>query len=110
MFYFPGALQRETPFIPTEQLLQKHTAFLYLKLEPREIADEMFQEGHLTLGDHDDITDLKQKYKRLRELLNILKKKNDLYEPFWCTLQSLKYTTVLDTLRTDKVFKNELCK
>lgn len=110
MFDFPGAMQRKTPFIPTKELLQKHSAFLYLELEPREIADKMFQEGYLTLSEHDDITDLGQKYKRLRELLDIFKKKNYLYEHFWCTLQSLKYTSVLDTLQTDRIFKNELCK
>lgn len=110
MSYFPGAVQTETPFIPTEELMQKHSAFLYWELEPREIADTMFQEGHLTLSEHDDITDRRQKYKRLKELLDILKKKNYLYEDFWCTLQSLKYTTVLDTLQTDKVFKKVLGK
>lgn len=110
MFDFPGAMQRKTPFIPTKELLQKHSAFLYLELEPRKIADKMFQEGHLTLIEHGDITELRQKYKRLRVLLDILKKKNYLYEHFWCTLQPLKYTSVLETLQTDKVFKNELCK
>lgn len=107
---FPGAVQTKTPFIPTDELLQKHSDFLYWELEPREIADKMFQEGHLTFSEHDDITDRRQKNKRLKELLGILKKKNNLYEDFWCTLQSLKYTTLIDKIQTDEVFKYELCK
>lgn len=112
MFDFPGAVQDESPFIPlTNKLLQKLFGFLYLELEPREIADRMFQAGYIEPSEHDDITDSNKKYKRLRNLLSILKGKN-LYEHFWCTLQSLKYTLVLDTLQKDpdRKLKNELCK
>lgn len=76
-----------------DELLQKHSAFLYTELEPREIADEMFQAGHITVSEHDDVTDCTKKCKRLKYLLDILKEK-ELYGPFVYTLQSLKYTTV----------------
>lgn len=107
-----GAVQEESSFIPlTSKLLQKLFGFLYLELEPREIADRMFQAGYIDPSEHDDITDSNKKYRRLRNLLSILKGKN-LYEHFWCTLQSLKYTLVLDTLQKepDRKLKNELCK
>lgn len=58
-----------------DELLQKHSAFLYTELEPREIADEMFQAGHITVSEHDDVTECPRKWKRLKCLLNILKKK-----------------------------------
>lgn len=103
------AMHAELPFIPTNDLLQNQFTFLYMELEPREIADRMFQAGVISISEHDDITDVNQKYKRLRELLETLERKN-LYEPFWYTLQSLKYTAVLDTLQTERTLKNKLCK
>lgn len=90
-------------------MLQKHFASLYMELEPREVADEMFQSGFITISDHDDVTGIIQKYERLRKLLDVLKRKK-LYASFECTLKSLKYITLLDTIRTDRKLKNIPCK
>lgn len=81
----------------SDALLQEHLAILYNELEPREIADEMFQAGHINVSDHDDVTECPKKWKRMKCLLNILKK-NKLYTPFGYTL-SLKYVEVLDVLQ-----------
>lgn len=106
---FPGAVQRRVNLTLTHELLQRHFSCLYMELEPREIADEMFQAGHLTLFDHDNVTESNQRYKRLSFLLNILMKK-ELYAQLVCTLQSLGYRSVLDTLQKDRKLKNKPCK
>lgn len=83
-------------------LLQKNIFFLYTELEPREIADLMFQPGYISCNDHDSITDSHQKYVRFMSLLNILKEKQ-LYSQFVNTLQAcMKYRSVLETLQEDK--------
>lgn len=79
-----------------------------MELEPREIADQMFQAGHISICEHDYVTDLKQKYKRLKSLLDVLKSKN-LYVSFECTLRSLKYISVLDVLHKDRRLKMNHC-
>ncbi|XP_062571659.1 uncharacterized protein LOC134233692 [Saccostrea cucullata] len=93
--------QRNPPFLVTDDLLQKHISCLHTQLEPREIADEMFQSGDITDKDHDTVTDPNRKYKRVTELLQILKNKK-LYSHFVFILQSLKYLQVLDTLEKDR--------
>lgn len=65
----------------SDAFLQEHFAILYKELEPREIADEMFQAGHITVSEHDDVTECTKKWKRLKCLFNILKEK-ELYGPF----------------------------
>nr|XP_034318199.1 sacsin-like isoform X8 [Crassostrea gigas] len=101
-----GAVQRRLNLTLTHELLQRHFACLYMALEPQEIADEMFQAGHLTVFDHDTVTESNQRYKRLSFLLNILMKK-ELYAQLVCTLQSLGYRSVLDTLQKDRKLKNK---
>lgn len=59
----------------THELLQKHIYVLYTELEPREIADLMFQSRYISCNDHDSITDSQQKHVRFRNLLDILKEK-----------------------------------
>ncbi|XP_061164251.1 uncharacterized protein LOC133173280 [Saccostrea echinata] len=93
--------QRKPPFVVTDELLQKHLSCLHIELEPREIADEMFQAGYISDKDHDAVTDPDSKYKRVKELLKILKKKK-LYSHFVFVLQSLKYVQVLGTLEKDR--------
>lgn len=93
----------------SDALLQEHFAILYKELEPREIADEMFQAGHITVSDHDNVTECPKKWKRLKCLLNILKK-NKLYAPFGYTLQSLKYLEVLGVLQQGKETSSITCK
>lgn len=86
----------------TYELLQKHRYFLYAELEPREIADLMFQSGYISCNDHDSITDSQQKYVRFKSLLDILKEKA-LYSQFVNTLQAcMKYRSVLETLQEDR--------
>lgn len=102
-------MQRRPNLTLTHELLQRHFACLYMELEPREITDEMFQAGHLTVFEHDKVTESNQRYKRLSCLLVILRKKN-LYAQLVCTLQSLGYMSVLDTLQKDRKLKNKPCK
>lgn len=80
-----------------------------MELEPRKVADEMFQSGFISISDHDDVTSIIQKHERLRKLLDVLKK-NKLYASFECILKALKCITLLDTIRTDRKLKNIPCK
>lgn len=89
----------ESSYQLTFEILQKHIFFLYTELEPREIADLMFQSRYISCNDHDSITDSQQKYKRFMSLLNIVKEKK-LFAHFACTLHSSKkYMSVLETLQ-----------
>lgn len=92
----------------SDALLHEHLAILYNELEPREIADEMFQAGHINVSDHDDVTECPKKWKRMKCLLNILKN-NKLYTPFGYTL-SLKYVEVLDVLQQGRETTSITCK
>lgn len=110
MFDFPEPVSTGQPhFEVTDDLLQRHFGILYTYLEPRKIADEMFQEGHFSVLDHDAVTDFEKKYKRLKGLLSILSKRK-LYVPFLSILQSLKQKSVLETLKTDKKLISTSCK
>lgn len=80
------------------ELLQKHMPFLYYVLEPREVADEMFQAGHFSIREHDFITESTKKLKRLQTLLCIVEKRN-LYCPLLYALQSLSNGVNLDMLK-----------
>lgn len=80
-----------------------------MELEPRKIADEMFQSGFISISDHDDVTGIIQKHERLRKLLDILKTKK-LYASFECILKALKYITLLVTIQMDRKLKNIPCK
>lgn len=98
------------PLTLTHEVLQKHNYFLYTELEPREIADLMFQSAYISCNDHDSITEGQQKYVRFMSLLNILKEKH-LYSKFVSTLQtSMKYISVLETLKEDRHPTITLCK
>lgn len=92
----------------TDQLLQNQFGYLFTELDPREIADEMFQAGHINVSDHDDVTECPKKWKRMKCLLNILKN-NKLYTPFGYTL-SLKYVEVLDVLQQGRETTSITCK
>lgn len=94
----------------TYELLQKHRYFLYAELEPREIADLIFQSGYISCIDHDSITDSQQKYVRFKSLLDILEEKA-LYSQFVNTLQDcMKYGSVLETLQEDRKPNHTPCK
>lgn len=108
-FFFLAVVQTKSKFTVTDKLLQKHFGFLYTVLEPREIADEMFQAGHFSTNDHDDVTDLPNRYKRLKRFLEILERKH-LYAAFLEILESSQHTLVLETLRTEQPFRQEPCK
>lgn len=103
MFSLPDDVVRKPLFTVTDELLQKHIYILYTELEPRNIADVMFQESYISISDHDIVTDFQLKHKRLNSLLDILKKKR-LYAAFVCTLEFLNYTVVLNTLKEDRHF------
>lgn len=89
----------------SQEMLNKHFILLYTVLEPRDIANEMFQAGQISPHDHDDITNNRKKYKRLKILLDVLEIKQ-LYASFACLLESLQYTSLLETLNTDSPYIN----
>lgn len=103
LFSLPDDVDIKPLFTVTDELLQKHIYILYTELEPRNIADVMFQESHISISDHDIVTEFQQKHKRLNSLLDILKR-NRLYAEFVCTLESLNYAVVLNTLKEDRHF------
>lgn len=96
-------------FKVTDELLQRHFEILYTYLEPRDIADELFQEDRISVSDHDIVTDLLKKYKRLRSLLEILKTKA-LHETFLSILERLHCDLVVKTLKEEKQLKISTCK
>lgn len=109
-FNFAVVEKGEGPkFSVNRQLLQDHFQVLYYELEPREIADEMLTTGHFSPNDHDSVTDLKNRNKRLHSLLNILERKQ-LYAPFLVLLETLGHTVVLETLKTESHFNHKPCK
>lgn len=105
-----GAVNSRPRFNVTDDLLQRHFSILYTALEPRNIADFMFQEGHISVDEHDMMTIPPKKHKRLKNLLDVLKKRKTLYVSFLYTLKFLKFTSVLETLETDKKPENIPCK
>lgn len=109
LFALSGAVNTRPIFEVTGELLQKHFGILYTELEPRKIADLMFQDGHITIKEHNDLTACEKKHKRLKYLLSVLKTKQ-LYAPFLCILKFLEYKLVLETLETDKKLENPPCK
>lgn len=102
-------MQGEPCFTLSGKSLLENFNFLYNKLEPREIADYLFQTGHIDVNDHDDVADCDRKYKRLKSLLDTIIRKG-IYRPFLCVLQSLMYIPVLDTLQNDAELKEGPCK
>lgn len=89
----------------TDELLKKKFHLIYTVLEPREIADRMFQEGTISVNDHDYLTDNPRKEKRVRNLLYILKRKA-LYPYFLSVLEPFQYTSLIETLNTDRQSRN----
>lgn len=90
-------------------MLQDNFGFLFTELEPREIADEMFQAGHFSTSDHDNVTDLPTRHKRLKSVLKILERKH-LHAAFLELLESLQHTLVIETLQNERQFSPEPCK
>lgn len=87
------------PFEITCDLLQEHFKLLYMELEPRDIADELFKEDYISFIDHDDVTFSRKKHDRLDQLLNVLEKEK-LYSVFSKTLLT-NYSSVLYTMDPD---------
>lgn len=110
LFNISGDVNSRPHFDVTGNLLQRHFSILYTVLEPRSIADFMFQEGHISVEEHDMMTIPPKKHKRLKNLLDILEKRQELYVSFLCTLNFLKFTSVLETLKTDQHPENIPCK
>lgn len=104
-----GSTERMSPFSVTDKMLNKHFYLLYCMLEPSNIADEMFQAGQISFHDHDHITDARKKYKRVMNLLDVLNRKQ-LHASFAVLLESLEYTSLLETLGTDMPYTHILCK
>lgn len=96
-----GSKEKTPPFSVSDELLRKNFHVLCNVFEPREIADEMFQAGQISCNDHDYIADNRKKYKRMRNLLDVLKRKQ-LYSHFVCLLESLNYASLLETLSSDR--------
>lgn len=109
LIYIPGLAKDMPSFSVTDELLKKHFHLLYTVLEPRDIADEMFQACQISVNDHDHITDNPKKEKRIRNLLEVLEQKQ-LYASFLCIVKSLQYTSLLETLNTDRQSENYPCK
>lgn len=109
LFNISGDVNSRPHFEVTGKLLQRHFSVLYTVLEPRYIADFMFQEGHISVEEHDMMTIPSKKHKRLKNLLDILENRKELYVSFLCTLNFLKFTSVLETLETDQTPVNIPC-
>lgn len=97
-------------FSVTEEMLQRHFTLFYMELEPRAIADEMFQKGHISANEHDDVTEFTTKYKRVKELFSILRKRPGLYYHLSCVLQSLKRYSVLNKMTEKRSVTSRPCK
>lgn len=108
-FYLTASKCRISNLTVTDELLQKHFEILYTDLEPREIADELFQEGLISVSDHDIVSDSPKKYNRLRSLLKILEMKQ-LHGPFLFTLDCSQCDLIMKTLKTDIQFRIIPCK
>lgn len=108
-YFLTGAIGIIPAFTVTDDLLHRHFECLYTYLEPRKIADEMFEAHCITVSDHDIVTDSSKKYKRLRSLLKILKMKT-LHGSFLLTLKYLRCDLVVKTLKTDKQCITQPCK
>lgn len=93
----------------TDSFLRKRFFSLFVYLEPREIADEMFRRGYISNAEHTDVSEIKTKYKRLEELLRILQQNNS-YGVFINVLQFLGYSTLLKDLERDEPLNSEQCK
>lgn len=91
----------------TDELLQKHFTFFYMELEPRVIADVMFQAGHICAYEHDVVVERTTKYKRIKELFIILRNRPELYNHFSCVLQSFKISSVLEKIEKTTVTSSQ---
>lgn len=69
----------------------------------------MFQAGLFSISDHDDVTDLPNRHKRLKRVLEIIETKHS-HAPFTELLESLHHTSALETLQTERQFISESCK
>lgn len=93
----------------TDELMQKHFLSIYTESEPRVIAEKMFQDGHITSADNDNVKGGGKKHKRLKKLFEILKQKK-LHEHFLCTLECLQHSSLLKKLITDIHLEKRPCK
>lgn len=94
----------------TEEMLQRHFTLCYMELEPRAIADEMFQKGHISAHEHDDVTEFTTKYKRVKELFSILRKRSGMYDHLSCVLHLLKRYSVLNKMTEKRSVTSRPCK
>lgn len=109
MFFLLAVVENKLSFSVNDKMLQNHLDVLYTELEPREIADEMFQASLFTPDDHDYITDNPKRRKRLRNLLEILEMKG-MHAQFLVLLNKMGHTLVLETLKTNWQFRYDTCK
>lgn len=79
-------------------------------MEPAEIADEMFQAGHMSDNEHDVVTCSIRRYERLENLLILFSKNEKLYVHLKEVLQSSGYSAILHTLQMNQPFHLETCK
>lgn len=96
---FVHTVEEKPPFKITGDLLQERFKVLYMELEARDIADELFKEEYISIKDHDDVTFSRKKHNRLNRLLNVLEKKK-LYSVFSKTLLN-NYRSVFYKLNPD---------
>ena len=94
----------------TEEMLQRHFNLFYMELEPRAIADELFQKGHISADEHDDVTEFTTKYKRVKELFSILRKRSGMYDHLSCVLHLLKRYSVLNKMTEKRSVTSRPCK
>lgn len=93
---FTGVVEERLSFEISDDLLQMHLKLLYMELEPRDVADELFRKEYISVNDHDHVTFSRKKHNRLERLLYVLKKK-ELYSVFSHTLQ-YNYSSVWYTM------------
>lgn len=74
------------------ETLQNKFALIYMNMEPRDIADEMLQDGLITVAQHDGVADFSNKYQRLVELFRIMKSKQS-HSTFWVMVDLVEKNT-----------------
>lgn len=109
MYFLFAVVEKKPDFVVNDEILNEHFEFLFTWLEPREIADEMFQAGLFSIGDHDFVTTNPKRRKRLLNLFEILEDKR-MHTHFLVLLEKMKHTQVLKTLKTNTQFRQEPCK
>lgn len=79
--------------------LKEHNQLLRQELDPLYVCDRLFEEGALTIPDHDKVTEAENRRKQMDCLLKTVEdNENDCFNVFLFILQNEKYHTVLSVM------------